>query len=65
MSIVRTTKGLRDFLFTQLEGLASGEIKTPHAQAVARLTQQVLIAKKLEIDVAQFAKNEGIAEVDL
>lgn len=50
MAIERTSQGLREALFTQMERLASGDCTPAEAQAQARLACQIINAVKMEID---------------
>lgn len=65
MAIVRTTKGLRDFLFEQLAELSAGEINASHARAVAKFTAQIIASKNLEIQYAQMGSSKETSEVEL
>lgn len=51
---VRTTKGLRDALFDELDSLSSGK-STPHiASAKAKLAVQIINTTRLEIEFHKF-----------
>lgn len=59
-NIERTSTGLRDALFDELDLLRSGEGNAQRAQAVAKLSAQIVSSVKMELDVARFA-NAGKA----
>jgi hypothetical protein len=46
----RTTAGLRDALFAELDSLRSGEGDPQRAQAVANIAKQIINVAKVEID---------------
>lgn len=48
---VRTSAGLRDALFDELDGLRNGESNPAKANAVAKLAGQVIDTVKMELDV--------------
>lgn len=48
---VRTSAGLRDALFDELDNLRSGESNPAKANAVAKLADQVVATVKMELDV--------------
>lgn len=48
---VRTSAGLRDALFDELDGLRSGTSNPAKANAVAKLAGQVIDTVKMELDV--------------
>jgi hypothetical protein len=51
--IERTTDGLTDLLFDEMENLINGESTPQMARAKAHVAKTILSVKKLEIDVAQ------------
>jgi len=59
---VRTSAGLRDALFDELDGLRNGESNPAKANAVAKLAGQVIDTVKMELDVqrhlAKMPKND-------
>lgn len=46
----RSSAGLRDALFEELDALRQGQIGISHANAVARLAFDILLTIKLELD---------------
>lgn len=49
--VVRTSAGLRDALFDELDRMRSGETSAANANAVARLADQVVNTVRMELDV--------------
>lgn len=49
--IVRTSAGLRDALFDELDSLKAGNTNPAKANAVAKLADQVIATVKMELDV--------------
>lgn len=49
--IVRTSAGLRDALFDELDGLRNGSTNPAKANAAAKLAGQVIDTVKMELDV--------------
>ncbi len=49
--IVRTSAGLRDALFDELDSLRAGNTNPAKANAVAKLADQVIATVKMELDV--------------
>ncbi len=50
-AMVRTSAGLRDALFDELDGLRAGTTNPAKANAVAKLADQVVATVKMELDV--------------
>ncbi len=50
-AMVRTSAGLRDALFDELDGLRAGTTNPAKANAVAKLAGQVIDTVKMELDV--------------
>lgn len=48
---VRTSAGLRDALFDELDSLRNGSSNPAKANAVAKLSDQVIATVKMELDV--------------
>lgn len=48
---VRTSAGLRDALFDELDNLRNGSTNPAKANAVAKLADQVIATVKMELDV--------------
>ena len=55
----RTTQGLRDLLFDEIEELRTGKGEPRKSQAVANLARQIIGTAKIEID---FIRTIAIAE---
>lgn len=49
--IIRTSAGLRDALFDELDSLRAGTTNPAKANAVAKLADQVIATVKMELDV--------------
>lgn len=57
---VRTSAGLRDALFDELDSLRRGDTNPAKANAVAKLADQVIATVKMELDVHKhMAKYKG------
>jgi len=54
----RTTNGLREVLFEQIDGLISGSITPQQAKAVSGLASQVVSVTRLEMEAARFISDE-------
>ena len=52
--IKRTSQGLRDALFDELEALLSGESNPTQANAVAKIAGSVVETVKMEIEAQKF-----------
>ena len=50
----RTTNGLREVLFDQVDGLISGTITPQQAKAVSGIASQIVAVTKLEMEAARF-----------
>ncbi len=69
----RTTNGLREVLFEQIDGLVNGSITPQQAKAVSGLASQVVSVTRLEMEAARFIsdermdgnKNKKLVEVSL
>lgn len=46
----RTTSGLRDILFDEIDGLRDGTGETDKAMAIANLAKQIINTAKVELD---------------
>ena len=53
----RTSRGLRNALFEQLDLLRSGEVTPTQARAVASIATQILNSARLEIDMHRYVAN--------
>ena len=51
LKTVRTSAGLRDCLFDELDSLRAGNSNPAKANAVAKLSDQVIATVKMELDV--------------
>lgn len=54
-SMVRTSAGLRDVIFDELDGLRQGTTNPTKANAVAKLAMTVVETVRMEIEVAKHA----------
>ena len=50
-AVVRTSAGLRDALFDELDRLRNGDTNATNANAVARLADQVINTVQMELEV--------------
>ena len=57
MKIKKTTKGLRDALFKEIELLQSGTVNQQRSIAVSKLSSQILTSIRLELDYQRFVKS--------
>lgn len=60
--IVRSTSGLRDSLFDELEKLRAGKCNPAHANAYAKIASGIIETARLEIDVAKLVVRSGEAK---
>lgn len=60
--IERTSRGLRDALFDELDRLRDGSSNPQHAQAVAKLACQIINSVKAEIEFHSHVR--GLGEVE-
>lgn len=58
-SVTRTSSGLRDVLFLEIEALRSGECEPNRAMATAKLAQQIINSVRVEIEFATKFQTEG------
>lgn len=58
----KTSKGLRDTLFFELDRLRRDEITPQKAKEVSRVSQQILNSVKLEIEAARFVSSTSRVE---
>ena len=58
----RTTNGLREVLFEQIDGLVNGSITPQQAKAVSGLASQVVSVTRLEMEAARFISAERMAD---
>lgn len=56
-NIERTTDGLRNALFEELDNLRAGKTTAQRASAVARLAAGIVSSTKLDLDYQRFAKS--------
>ena len=59
--IDRSTAGLREYLFEELELIKNGESNNQRASAVSKISSQILTSVRLEMDYIRFVKQEGLA----
>jgi hypothetical protein len=50
----RSTIGLREILFSEIDSLRNGETEPARAQAVAKLAQQILTSVSLELNAVRW-----------
>ena len=63
---IRTSAGLCDTLFEELDLLRSGDSDYKRATSVARITSQIIGAKKLELETARLCQGGlNVSEVVL
>lgn len=58
-SISRTSAGLREMLFQQIEGIKAGDIDPLQGAAVAKLAREIILSVRLELDVADRMERAG------
>lgn len=56
----RTTHGLREVLFNQIDGLNNGSITAQQAKAVSSLASQIVSVTKLEMEAARFVSDSRL-----
>lgn len=57
--VERTSAGLRDAIFDELEALRNGESNPTRANAVAKLASSVVETVRMEIDVQKHMRSTG------
>jgi hypothetical protein len=57
--VTRTSEGLRDALFEELDMLRKGDSTPQRAGAVSKLATTVIDAARLDIEFVRFAKASG------
>lgn len=55
----RTSRGLRDILFDEIDELRSGEGDPPKALAVAKLAQQIMSTVRVEMEFHKLRENSA------
>lgn len=65
MTIERTSKGLSDTLFNELEKLKSGESTPQQSRSVAALANTICAVSRLEMDYARFVSSERSETVSI
>lgn len=63
MNIERTSKGLSNTLFNELEKLRSGESTPQQSRSVAALANTICAVSRLEMDYARFVSLERAESV--
>ena len=58
-SVIRSSLGLRDALFDELDKLRKNEVDPAHANATSRLADQICNTVQLELDVYRFSKQDN------
>lgn len=61
VQIERTSGGLREVLFNELQQLRNGKIEPARAHATAKLAQQILTSVSIELAAARFLSGDGDA----
>ena len=61
MKIKRTTEGLRDMLFVELERFLSGEVDSEHVKTVTKATGSILATVSIDLSASKLLQqmNEG------
>lgn len=59
ITTARSTTGLRDALFDELDKLRSGKSNPSHANALAKVSAVIIETARLEIDVAKLFARAG------
>lgn len=59
--VIRTSAGLRDALFDEIDAFRRGDGDVNRAVAISKLAAQILGAAKIEHEVAKFKGSEGYA----
>lgn len=57
--VIRTSKGLQDTLFDEIDRLRSGESTPQSARTVASLAGGIIQTSRLEMDYARFITNKA------
>ena len=60
--INRSTAGLREYLFEELEMIKNGESNAQRASAVSKISSQILTSVRLEMEYIRFVKQEGLED---
>ncbi len=60
MTIKRTSAGLSELMYTNLEKLEAGDITPQHLRAVASGVSMIIATKRLEMDNARFISSNRI-----
>lgn len=56
---IRTSAGLRDALFDELDALRAGTTNPANANATAKLADQIINTVKMEVDVEKYLSHAG------
>jgi hypothetical protein len=57
----RTSAGLRDALFDEIDRLRKGEVDPKRVNAIARISAEIVNTVKMEIEVANYIAGQGRA----
>jgi hypothetical protein len=60
-SVRRTSAGLREALFDEIDRLRRGEIDPKRVNAIARISAEIVSTVKMEIEVANYMAGQGRA----
>lgn len=58
-SIIRTSEGLRDAIFDEIDGIRNGTSNPARANSVAKLASTVIDSVRVEIEVYRHLKSVG------
>lgn len=58
-AIERTSVGLRDFIFDELDALNAGESNPQRTNAITKAAQSILESANFELNVAKFLVSSG------
>lgn len=57
--VVRSSQGLRDMLFDELDRLRSGEVSPQRVNVLAKASSQIISTVRLEMDLLKYASGLG------
>lgn len=64
IKVVRSSKGLQDTLFDEIDRLRNGQTTPQSARTVASLATGIIQTARLEMDYARFVSDERISSND-
>lgn len=61
MSVIRTTEGLRDILFNEIEDFLSGKVDSEHVKALTKVSGAIMTTVARDLEAAKLMRemNEG------